>query len=65
MPKAILANGIVTQQVSSQTDTPKLAAIYARVSTEEQGKGFSLPTQIDACQTLAQQAGYIIPEVTS
>src|SRR5712691_7235244 len=62
MPKAILANGIPAQQVSRQADTSKLAAIYARVSTEDQGKGFSLPTQIDACQALAQQAGYIIPE---
>jgi hypothetical protein len=25
------------------------AAIYARVSTEDQGKGFSFPTQIEAC----------------
>jgi site-specific DNA recombinase len=41
---------------------PKLAALYARVSTQDQGRGFSLPTQIEACQTLAQQAGYIIPE---
>jgi site-specific DNA recombinase len=39
-----------------------MAAIYARVSTEDQGRGFSLPTQIEACQILAQQAGYIIPE---
>ena len=62
MPKAILANGTPVQQVSPQTDTQTLAAIYARVSTEDQGKGFSLPTQIEACQALAQQEGYIIPE---
>lgn len=61
MSKRILANGTPSLQSSPHTDTPKLAAIYARVSTEEQGKGFSLPTQIDACQALAQQAGYIIP----
>ena len=52
MPKAILANGLPTQQVSRQTDTPQLAAIYARVSTTEQAdKGYSLPTQLEACQT--------------
>jgi site-specific DNA recombinase len=62
MSKAILANGFPTQQAPRQTDTPKFAAIYARVSTEDQGKGYSIPTQIDGCQTLAQQAGYIIPE---
>ena len=31
------------------------AAIYARVSTEDQGKGFSIPTQIEACQKLAER----------
>ena len=52
MPKPILANGTTTQQVSRQTDTPQLAAIYARVSTTEQAdKGYSLPTQLEACQT--------------
>ena len=52
MLKAILANGLPTQQVSRQTDTPQLAAIYARVSTTEQAdKGYSLPTQLEACQT--------------
>jgi hypothetical protein len=29
------------------------AAIYARVSTEDQGKGFSIPTQIEAGQVMA------------
>jgi len=33
---------------------PRQAAIYARVSTEDQGKGYSIPTQIEACQRLAQ-----------
>jgi hypothetical protein len=31
------------------------AAIYARVSTEDRGKGFSIPTQIDACQKLTDR----------
>jgi site-specific DNA recombinase len=44
------------------SDTPKVAAIYARVSTEDQGRGFSLPTQIDACKALARQEGYLVPE---
>jgi site-specific DNA recombinase len=40
----------------------RYAAIYARVSTEDQGKGFSIPTQIDACQQLATGEGYTVPE---
>src|SRR5215471_7846947 len=62
MPKAIVANGIPTQQVSRPTDTPKLAAIYARVSTEDQGKGYSIPTQIEACQKLAREQGYTVSD---
>jgi site-specific DNA recombinase len=40
----------------------RCAAIYARVSTEDQGKGFSIPTQIDACQKLAEREGYTVLE---
>jgi DNA invertase Pin-like site-specific DNA recombinase len=40
----------------------KYAAIYCRVSTEDQGKGFSIPTQVEACQRLAAREGYPIPE---
>jgi DNA invertase Pin-like site-specific DNA recombinase len=36
----------------------RYAAIYCRVSTEDQGKGFSIPTQIEACHTLAAPEGY-------
>ena len=36
----------------------KSAAIYARVSTDEQGKGYSLPTQLEACRRYAQEQGY-------
>jgi Resolvase, N terminal domain len=39
------------------TNDMKYAAIYARVSTEDQGKGFSIPTQIEACQKLAAREG--------
>jgi hypothetical protein len=31
------------------------AAIDARVSTEDQGKGFSMPTQQEPCQIVAAQ----------
>jgi site-specific DNA recombinase len=40
----------------------KYAAIYARVSTEDQGKGYSIPTQIEACQKLAECERYEVPE---
>jgi site-specific DNA recombinase len=40
----------------------KYAAIYARVSTEDQGMGFSIPTQIEACQKLAVREGCTVPE---
>jgi site-specific DNA recombinase len=48
--------------VMSLMSDVKFAAIYARVSTEDQGKGFSIPTQIDACQQLATREGYTVPE---
>jgi DNA invertase Pin-like site-specific DNA recombinase len=41
---------------------PQYAAIYARVSTEDQGKGFSTPTQIEAGQKLAAHEGYAVPD---
>jgi site-specific DNA recombinase len=44
------------------TMPPRYAAIYARVSTEDQGKGFSIPTQIEACQKLADHEGYTVPD---
>jgi site-specific DNA recombinase len=42
--------------------TPRYAAIYARVSTEDQGKGSSIPTQIEGCQKLAERDGYVVRE---
>lgn len=44
--------------VSNGADAGKYAAIYARVSTDEQVKGFSIPTQLEACQKLAEREGY-------
>lgn len=40
----------------------KQVAIYARVSTEEQVKGYSLQTQLESCQTYAKEHGYIVIE---
>jgi site-specific DNA recombinase len=40
----------------------RYAALYVRVSTEDQGKGFSIPTQLEACQKLAEREGYIVPD---
>jgi site-specific DNA recombinase len=43
----------------------KRAAIYARVSTDEQAKGYSLKTQIEACEKFAASKGYQVVEVFS
>ena len=40
----------------------KRAAIYARVSTDEQTKGYSLNTQVDACHRYAEERDYKIIE---
>ena len=64
MSRLILPNGTTSRQASTHPrDSLLQAAIYARVSTAEQAdRGYSLPTQIEACQRLAQQAGYAVPE---
>ncbi len=36
------------------------AVLYARVSTEEQSKGYSLSTQLDACRKYAESKGYTV-----
>ena len=41
--------------------TLRYAAIYCRVSTETQGQGFSIPTQIEASQQLAAGEGCASP----
>ena len=42
----------------------KLAAIYARVSTDDQAdKGYSLPSQIEACQRFASQKGFDVADI--
>jgi hypothetical protein len=41
---------------------PRCAAIYVRVSSEDQVKGYSIPTQIEACRKLAEREGYLVPE---
>jgi len=63
MLNPIVANDTVAPQAPHQADTHKIAAIYARVSTTEQAdKGYSLPTQLDACQAMARQEGYTVPD---
>lgn len=63
MAPRIVPNGKAAKQALSQSDPPNLAAVYARVSTTDQAdKGYSLPTQIQACQALAQQEGYSVPD---
>ena len=41
----------------------KRAVIYARVSTDEQAKGYSLTTQVDACHHYATERGYQVQSV--
>lgn len=38
------------------------AVVYARVSSEDQAKGYSLPTQVEECLALAKREGYTVPE---
>jgi site-specific DNA recombinase len=49
---------------SNVADRSGYAAIYARVSTEDQGKGFSIPTQIEACEELPEREGYTVPKAS-
>ena len=51
----------VKDQNSNRSDH-RYAAIYCRVSTDDQRPGFSIPTQIEACQKLAAREGYAVPE---
>jgi site-specific DNA recombinase len=50
------------EDTMNQSAAMSYAAIYARVSTEDQGKGYSIPTQIEACQIFAKEQGYTVPE---
>jgi DNA invertase Pin-like site-specific DNA recombinase len=34
-----------------------LAVVYARVSSEDQARGYSIAVQIDACRTVAAEHG--------
>ena len=43
----------------------KRAIVYARVSTDEQTKGYSLKTQIEACKSYAVEQGYVLLEIFS
>ena len=38
----------------------KRAVIYARVSTEEQGKGYSMATQLESCRRYAAEQGHTV-----
>ena len=43
----------------------KQSIIYARVSTDEQTKGYSLQTQVEACKQYAVEKGYIVLRIFS
>lgn len=44
------------------SDMSKIAIAYARVSTDEQAKGYSLPTQLDSVRKYAASCGYQLVE---
>jgi site-specific DNA recombinase len=64
MSRPSVPNGKPPRQASPpQLNGQRLAAIYTRVSTTDQAdKGYSLPTQLEACQAMAQQEGYTVPD---
>lgn len=43
---------------TTKPDSHRRAAIYCRVSTDEQAKGYSLSTQLDACRKYAEVNGF-------
>lgn len=45
---------------SSTEPLVQRALIYTRVSTTEQGDGYSLPTQLESCRAYAVQKGYLV-----
>ena len=51
----------------NQRTTPHVrAAIYSRVSTDDQAKhGYSLPSQLEACQKYAEEHGWTVVECVS
>src|SRR5262245_27423651 len=40
----------------------RTAALYTRVSTEDQGQGYSLQSQFEACRALAEKEGYTVSD---
>ncbi|MBI3327033.1 MAG: recombinase family protein [Nitrospinae bacterium] len=54
--------GGMKASANTGTRDSRYAVIYLRVSTEDQGKGFSIPTQLEACQTFAAHEGYSVPD---
>jgi site-specific DNA recombinase len=53
----------MARYTNGSTNGQAYAAVYARVSTADQAdKGYSLPTQIEACRALAKQEGLAVQE---
>jgi site-specific DNA recombinase len=50
-------------QIRIAKATPLRAAIYIRVSTKNQEKGYSLETQLEGCKKYCQERGYIVEEI--
>ena len=62
MPFPLLANPPRETEGREETESMKPAAIYCRVSTEDQEReGTSLDSQLEACQEKAKELGYEVP----
>ncbi len=51
---------VVARNHAQERAMLKRAVLYARVSTDEQAKGYSLQTQLEACRNYAIERGYTV-----
>lgn len=50
-------------KAKTQTDTPKAAAIYARISLDRNGDGLGVERQVTLCRKLARERGWHVVDV--
>jgi site-specific DNA recombinase len=42
--------------------TPRAAAIYARISSDQDGRGLGVARQVEDCRKLASERGWVVAE---